>query len=290
MSVGLDRSTEKRKPGIKSSVEGVESIFRASGRQEGLGLARWSIIRESEDNLGQSRQPIFNAPTVVVAVLAILLAVHGLRELLAEETSLWWTVALAFVPARFVGLTNDIPGGEIATVTSFLTHALVHGDVLHLTINCAWLLAFGSAVARRVGTLRFLGLFAGSAIAGALLYLVLNGEPKTLAILVGASGAISGLVGGAFRFLFRAMEADDPDGIGSAATWVPAMPLADMVRDRQTCIAIVAWMVINIVFALTGPIFGWASAIAWEAHLGGFLFGLLAFTAFDRVRNVSRRT
>lgn len=246
------------------------------------------MIRESEDSLGQPRQRIFNAPTVVVTMLAVLLAVHGVRELLAEETSLWWTIALAFVPARFVGLTNDIPGGDIATVTSFLTHALVHGDALHLTINCAWLLAFGSAVARRVGAIRFLGLFAGSAVAGALLYLAMNGDAKTLAIMVGASGAISGLVGGAFRFLFSAMAADDPDGIGAAATWVPAMPLAAMVRDRQSCIAVAAWMVINLVFALTGPLFGWASAIAWEAHLGGFLFGLLAFSAFDTVSAAPR--
>jgi membrane associated rhomboid family serine protease len=241
-------------------------------------------ILKYEVRLSAQRQPIFNAPLVVVVVLGVLIAVHALRQVIDDETALWWTVALAFVPARFFSAFTDIPGGSLASVTSFLTHALVHGDAVHLAINSAWLLAFGSAVARRVGSLRFLALFAASAIAGAALYLAFNTDSKSLAIMVGASGAISGLVGGAFRFFFRALEADDPDGLSGASNWVPTMSLMEMARDRQARVAVIAWLVLNLVFAVLGPLFGWASSIAWEAHLGGFLLGLLAFPLFDRMR------
>ena len=43
---------------------------------------------------------------------------------------------------------DELPGGRIAAVTSFITHQFVHGDLAHLGINSAWLLAFGTPVAR----------------------------------------------------------------------------------------------------------------------------------------------
>ena len=230
------------------------------------------------------REPIFNAPAIVVGLLAGLVAIHVGRQFLTDEAGTWWLLALAFVPARYTGAFGDIPGGSIASVTSFLTHAGLHGDAVHLAVNGAWLLAFGSPLARRIHTVRFLLLFIGSAIAGALLYLAVNYRSDSIAIMIGASGAISGLAGAAFRFLFRAMEARDPEGLGGAATWVPRMSLTEMLRDRRARVAVAAWIVLNFVFAAAGPLFGWASAIAWEAHLGGFLFGLLTFSAIDRIK------
>ena len=234
--------------------------------------------------VNDERQPIFNAPGVVVGLLAALVAVHVARQLLSEETGLWWTLALAVIPARYTGAFADIPGGAVAGVTSLLTHAALHGDGFHLAINGAWLLAFGSPVARRLHAPRFLVLFAASAIAGALAFLAVNLRSEALGVMVGASGGISGLFGAAFRFLFRAMDVRDPEGLGGAATWVPRMSLADMARDRRARSAIASWVVVNFVFAATGPLFGWAGAIAWEAHLGGFLLGLLSFSVIDRIK------
>ena len=52
-----------------------------------------------------------------------------------------------------------LPGGDVATVTSFVTHTIVHGDWVHLGLNAAWLVAFGGAVANRIGSVRFLLFF-----------------------------------------------------------------------------------------------------------------------------------
>jgi membrane associated rhomboid family serine protease len=230
----------------------------------------------------EQRVPIFNAPTVVVALLAVLALVHLLRVLLPAEVTEWFTLALAFVPLRYADdLSGDVPGGILAAVFSPLTHALLHGDVVHLAINGAWLLAFGSALARRVGAARFLVLFSASAVAGALMYYAINGP--IAAVLVGASGAISGLVGGAFRFFFRALHLAryHPLGLEGACRDVPRAPLSECVRDPQTRLAIIIWLVVNMITAVLLPQLGGGEAIAWEAHLGGFLFGLLAFALFD---------
>lgn len=232
------------------------------------------------------REPIFNAPAVVVVLLGILIAVHAAREwvlpgYVGQETVDRWTFALAFIPARYGSAVTDVPGGPVANVTSFVSHSLVHIDWMHLIINGAWLAAFGSALARRIGTLRFLLLYALSAIAGALLYLAVNGT--TLVIMIGASGAVSGLVGAAFRFFFRAVDEArfHPEGLAGAAGQVPRMSYRDMAADPRLRMAVGIWMVTNLVFAMAAPWMGIEGGIAWEAHLGGFLFGLLCFAPFD---------
>jgi membrane associated rhomboid family serine protease len=228
-----------------------------------------------------TREPIINAPAVVIGLLGLLIAIHAgmaaWQWLGGGESAVWWSWALAFVPARYYGGVGDVPGGAIAAVTSFVTHTLLHNDIAHLLINGAWLLAFGAAVARRVGALRFLALYALSAVAGAVLYLVINGNAD--AVMIGASGAISGLFGGAFRFFFNSLEARRAGLSAEAAQFVPRMTLGEMAANPRVRSVIVMWIVINFVVAVATPILG--GGIAWEAHLGGFLFGLLAFGWFD---------
>ncbi|MBN9262598.1 MAG: rhomboid family intramembrane serine protease, partial [Hyphomicrobium sp.] len=76
-----------------------------------------------------TREPILNVPAAVVAALAVLMIVHvGMARLTdVDDEHLVWV--LAFIPARYVGLAGELPGGPLASWTSFLTHQLVHGDL-----------------------------------------------------------------------------------------------------------------------------------------------------------------
>jgi membrane associated rhomboid family serine protease len=225
------------------------------------------------------RQPIFNVPGVVLGLLVVFLAVHLLLwVMLPTGDSEWLMVALAFIPARIEGGAADLPGGNVAIVTSFITHQFVHGNLAHLLINSAWLLAFGSPIARRTDPLRFLAFFLLCGIAGALLYLAVNGSARIL--VVGASGAISGLMGAAFRFVFRSMAQGAPGMIDTSRT--PLMTLAATLQDRRILTVIVGWTVLNVVLAQGAAGFTEAAGIAWEAHLGGFYAGLLLYGFFDR--------
>ena len=226
-------------------------------------------------------EPIFNVPGSVLAVLALLIAVHALLAALPEELSAWLLLALAFIPARYSGYASMLPGGEVAAFTSFLTYAVVHGSLLHLGLNSAWLVAFGGAVAKRVRALRFLALSAVCAIAGAATFLAFN--RGLMAPMVGASGAISGLMGATMRFLFSAIDTDGLRGLRENPERVPLMPLARALTDRRVLVVTGAFILANILAVLgLGGVS--AGGIAWEAHMGGYFAGLLAFGFFDRTR------
>ncbi len=226
----------------------------------------------------QSRERIFNAPPVVVVLLGLLIAIHVALAQLSEQQ--WSTVVttLAFIPSRYTGLVDIIPGGRIAAITSPVTHMFVHGDASHLMINSAWLLAFGSAVASRLGTARFLLFALLCGLSGAFTFFWLHTGESTM---IGASGALAGLMGGAFRFLFSAFDDGGPEAFRGDQRQIRRMSLRELFLDRRAQLAIGFWIVINFVTALLAPWITSAGGIAWEAHLGGFLFGLLAFGLFD---------
>jgi membrane associated rhomboid family serine protease len=231
----------------------------------------------------QHREPIFNVPGVVLWLLAAMFAVHLLRSLLSPAEGFWLTEALAFVPGRLVGSARELPGGQVAIVSAFLTHLFVHGDLTHLLINSAWLLAFGTPVARRIDTARFLAFFFLCGIAGALLYLAVRvAGGDALIPVVGASGAISGLMGAAFRFLFRGIERSKGlRDIGS----VPLMSLKETLRDRRVLLTAAVWTALNGLQAWGAVGLTAAAGIAWEAHLGGFYAGLLLYGSFEPCTN-----
>jgi len=224
-------------------------------------------------------EPMFNVPGSVLAVLGVLVGVQLLLAALPETWGAWLTVALSFVPARYDGYAQSIPGGPVASVTSFLTYAVVHGGLLHLAINSAWLLAFGGVVAYRTGTARFLLFFAVCAIAGSVTFLIFN--PGLMAPMVGASGAISGLMGATMRFLFSALDTDGLRALREDPAQVPLMPLAKALTDPRVLLVTGAFLFANFlgVLGLGGlP----AGGIAWQAHLGGYFTGLFCYGFFER--------
>ncbi|HZP70956.1 MAG TPA: rhomboid family intramembrane serine protease [Pseudolabrys sp.] len=232
-----------------------------------------------------NREPLFNIPPVILAVLAGLLLVHLVRTLmLTEQQDFEFLLTFAFIPARYdnsVVLGGALPGGG-ADIWTFVTYALIHADWTHLGVNAVWLLPFGSAVARRFGTARFLAFFVVTSAAGAVLHLATHaGEQYPM---IGASAAISGTMAAAMRFSF---QRGGPLGLfrggDDHAYRVPAIPLTGVLRDPRVVLFLAVWLGINILFGLGSfPVTGNEQPVAWQAHIGGFLAGLLLFSWFDR--------
>lgn len=227
-----------------------------------------------------SREPIFNVPGTVLAVLAVLIAVHAVLSMLSPPAYTWWVLALAFIPARYSASPYEYPGGSVADVTSFVTHMLVHADLTHLAFNGLWLLAFGTVLCARLGGVRFLLFSISGGIAGALLFLLFN--PGLDAPVIGASGAVSAMMGGVMRFLFNAIDRGEGYLLRHQPSAIPAVTIAGALRDPRIIFASLAFLAINLLAIIGFGKFGETGAIAWEAHIGGYLFGLLAFGAFDR--------
>jgi membrane associated rhomboid family serine protease len=225
------------------------------------------------------REPIFNVPGGVLAALAILIVVHVALSLLQPQDFEWWVLALAFIPARYSGFAAELPGGPTASVTSFVTHMAVHADLMHLGFNAAWLLAFGSVLCARLGSVRFFAFSILGGIAGALLFLLFN--PGLAAPVIGASGAISAMMGGVMRFLFNAIDRREGYLLREEPRAIASMSLAQSLRDRRVLLASLVFVGVNLLAIIGFGKFGESGAIAWEAHIGGYIFGLCAFGAFD---------
>jgi membrane associated rhomboid family serine protease len=236
----------------------------------------------------QPSEPILNVPPIVVATIAALVLVHAGRALLlSDQEDTEFLLQFAFIPARYVGpLVGRFPGGFGADIWTFVTYALIHANLIHLGANIVWLLPFGTAVARRFGPARFVVLLAVTAAAAALAQLLIFVASGVDVELIGASGAISGLMGAAIRFVFQSDGPLSRWGMRDAQGYdVPAAPLLVSLRNPRVLIFLLVWFATNLLFgvlgvgALSGS--GAEEAIAWQAHIGGFLAGLLLFPLFD---------
>jgi len=255
------------------------------------------------------RERIFNIPPVVLTLLVIFFAIQAIMDWLSPENMLFVVRSFAFVPGR---LTFTVDPDRITAVLnalaredefkmqaalfflgngephywSVLTYAFLHGGWMHVGMNSLWFGAFGSAVARRFGTRRFLLFCAGGAIAGAFMHYLTH--MADLQPVVGASAVVSATMAAAIRFVFQPgaplgrslgfIDSRDEDLYRQ-----PALPLRAIFSDQQALTFLTFWFLSNFLFGVLPGSFGVADAtVAWEAHIGGFLFGLIAFRWFDR--------
>ena len=145
------------------------------------------------------------------------------------------------------------------SVLRLFTALFLHADWAHLLGNLVFLLIFGLPAERTMGGRRFLLLFLlGGAVAnlGAVLAI---GSPDR--VVIGASGAVSAVIG-AYLALFPGARLGVvlPLGLFLEFVRVPAFLLIGL------------WVLLQVLFAYSGPAFG---AVAWPAHIAGFLFGVV---------------
>lgn len=229
------------------------------------------------------REPILNVPPILVAILGALAAVHaGRKLLLSADGDLEFLLYFAFIPARYDSGLIALPGGLAADIFSFVTYALIHADLAHLGFNAIWFLAFGSPLARRFGPFRFLAFCLVTAAAGALAHLVTHaGQFQPM---VGASATISGAMAAAMRFVFQPGGPLRWGRTDDAFHRVPALALGAALRDPRVLAFLGVWFGLNLLFGLGSlSITGAEQAVAWQAHVGGFLAGLVLFGWFDPV-------
>lgn len=250
------------------------------------------------------REPILNLPPVVTALIAILTLLHFALDRLPQGVADEALALFALVPVRLsyalapgatlralaesagddggaetLRLLLGDPGGAWLTP---LTYGFLHGDWTHLAVNVLSLAAFGAPVARRFGDGRFLAFLAVASVSGAAAYVAAHALDA--APVIGASAAISGTMGAVTRFAFmpgaplgeRRVGARGDGEAGAGST-----PLIELASNRRAAFFVVVWFGVNLMVGMFPDTAGVASAIAWEAHMGGFVAGLLLFGLFD---------
>lgn len=235
------------------------------------------VVRPEEPEVDPERPPrerIFNLPLVVILLLLTCVGVHMARVgILSPEQDAWLLVEGAFFPLRYTG-GYDL---ELFTFASPVTYSFLHGGWAHLLVNMIWLAAFGSPLATRLGWTRFLAFWVVTSIAAAGLHFVMH--PYDDAPLIGASGAISGMMGAAARFAFRVDRSGHLPGFSG-----PVLPVTYVLQLRPVLIFLTVWMLINLVTGVYSLVPNMEDPIAWEAHIGGFVVGFFGVGLFDRPR------
>ncbi|MDO1583724.1 rhomboid family intramembrane serine protease [Rhizobium oryzicola] len=223
------------------------------------------------------RQPALNLPPLLTLILALLVVLFVLDQyVLSSSMRSLLLFEMAFTPLRYVYPLAD---QGLEWLWTPVTYSLLHGSIEHLLFNGLWLAAFGAPVLRRIGASRFIVFWALSAAAAAFFHAGLNWGEET--ILIGASGVISALMAAACRFAF-------PSGRfslgGSEVHRLPRQTIIGAMRNRTVLIFTILWFLGNILIAVGIPLVGADSGpIAWDAHVGGFVFGYLLFGLFDPV-------
>ena len=162
---------------------------------------------------------------------------------------------VAISPAEVVALSEPL-----SLPFRLLASLFLHAGWIHLLGNLAFLLVFGDDVEGRLPRARFLALYLLSGLAASLTQIAAT--PRSALPLVGASGAIAGVLG-AFLVLFPRARLTGVLPVGCLV-----LPL----RSRAF-LFIPGWFALQLTGALLAPPGSAAGGVAWYAHLAGFVAG-----------------
>jgi membrane associated rhomboid family serine protease len=211
------------------------------------------------DTARSRRVPIVTWLLIALNVLVFIYEVN-LRATALEQLVRTW----GLVPAQLMS-------GPQTEWTTIFTSMFLHGGWFHLLSNVWVLFIFGDNVEDRMGGGRYLVFYLLSGVAAGLLQSFLM--PGSREPMIGASGAIAGVLG-AYLILFPRAR---------VASLVPIFFIFTIIQIPAT-IFLLFWFVSQLFsgwLALGGTA---GSGVAWWAHVGGFIFGILAAYFFARRR------
>jgi membrane associated rhomboid family serine protease len=202
-----------------------------------------------------AREPMFNAPWTITVLCLGLIGLYALQShwISDGETNAMGDSAAALRAGQWGNLILSL---------------FLHGSWPHVLLNSVAALAFGAPVARLMGTnargaAAFFAFYLACGILAGLGFVVLNLNNTDAAI--GASGAISGLLGAASRLI---------EGRGRIGPMF----------GRTVIAMAVAWTIANVLLGISGLTPGAAGMpVAWQAHLVGFAAGVLLIGPFARL-------
>jgi membrane associated rhomboid family serine protease len=207
------------------------------------------------DTLRPRRFPLVNWVLIILNILVFIYEARLAPSALRDFIETW-----GLVPSRVL----RSPGNEWITI---FTSMFLHGGWFHVVSNMWVLFIFGDNIEDRLGGIRYLVFYLLCGVAAAFLQVYVlqrSSEP-----MIGASGAIAGVLG-AYLILYPRAR---------VASLVPIFFIFTIV-EIPAIVFLLFWFVSQLYsgwLALQG---GGSSGIAWWAHIGGFLFGLVSVRVF----------
>ncbi|MDL2363003.1 MAG: rhomboid family intramembrane serine protease [Patescibacteria group bacterium] len=213
--------------------------------------------------------PYVNVFLVIVNVLVFLIELY-LLGMFGPDRFESFINQHAFVPAHL--------GAGVLQLT-LLTSLFLHAGFLHVIGNMMYLLPFGDNVEDRMGHVRYLLFYVICGVGASLIYALFNqGSPVPL---IGASGAIAGVLGGYLALYPRGAKV-------KGFFWVIIL----LIPIRLPAVLFIGyWFLMQIfssVATLTGNVAAQSSGVAFLAHVGGFALGFVLAPLFARPVHVNQ--
>jgi len=217
-----------------------------------------------KDTIPSRTFPVVNITLVVINCLVFL------YELALGPGLSPFIERYGIVPVRFfnAGMISDM-------ITPLFSFMFLHGGWLHIISNMLYLWIFGDNVEDRMGPFGYLIFYLMCGIASGLVQLFVS--PASRIPIVGASGAIAGVMG-AYLLLYP---------YGRVVTLIFIFFFVQVVQI-PAFFFLVFWFMLQF-FSGAASMAGQEGGVAWWAHVGGFLCGLLMVYPFTRRKKASRR-
>jgi membrane associated rhomboid family serine protease len=201
--------------------------------------------------------------TITYAIIGLNVIVFLFQGSLTEGAQEAFIYSYGLVPARYSHPEWALRAGlSPFDCWPFLTNTFLHGGWLHLILNMWTLWLFGPAVEDRLGFVRYLIFYLVAGVIASATHALMNADSPTP--VLGASGAIAGVLGASLRlFPFARVLILVP------IIFIPfffALP---------AFIYIAVWFVMQVVQGLGSTLAPQAEGIAWWAHIGGFVAGVI---------------
>lgn len=213
-----------------------------------------------------------NNPTRITPLLTYCLIALNLvafaGQLLSPYGFEWSVAAYGLIPARLFTEFSDVAPGAASPLTSLFTSMFLHGSIMHIAGNMLYLWVFGDNIENDLGRPRFLLLYLLSGLAAAAAQIATG--PTSTIPMIGASGAISGILG-AYLMLHPKQ---------AITVFVPNLGLTRM--PALTVLGL--WFGYQLLYGfLSNPSEG---GVAFFAHIGGFVAGVILVKLLAPSRSV----
>jgi rhomboid family protein len=213
----------------------------------------------------RDENPSRTFPFVTLLLIGANVAVFLYELSLSPRALERFVLGFGAIPAAILSGDRVLPDGSFVPWMTLLTSMFLHGGIMHLVGNMLYLWIFGDNVEERMGPVRFLTFYLLCGIAAALIQILVR--PSSTAPLVGASGAIAGILG-AYALLFP----------GARVQTLVFLFIFVRIIEIPALLLLGVWFLMQVLSAPASQ----GAGVAFFAHIGGFLTGMLLMAGFVR--------
>ncbi len=204
----------------------------------------------------------FPVVTVVLIILNILIFLY---QIFSPEGLQYFVLRMGAIPYEITHFTTISHLPRISPPLTLLTSLFLHGSFLHLFGNMLYLWIFGNNIEDFLGPFRYILFYLLSGLGASLVHIIFH--PSSRVPMIGASGAIAGVLGAYFLLYPQARV------LTLVFIWILPVP---------------AFFILGLWFVAQVMNIGIGGGVAWFAHIGGFLIGIALIRIYVKRRKIPR--